>query len=118
MKRVTGFGGVFFEAADPDALRAWYQRYLGVELNGWGGAELPAPGPVIWTVAQRGFSAPGVGGFVINYRVDDLKALVAALAAEGIPLAGAVEESEYGLFAWVLDPEGHKVELWQAPAGA
>jgi predicted enzyme related to lactoylglutathione lyase len=127
MKRVTGIGGIFFKARDPVALRAWYQTHLGIDVQSWGGAVFtwtdaagqPTTGTTIWSigdVAGNAF-APSSAPFMVNYRVADVHALVAALRAEGCQVLEKVEESEYGKFAWVIDPEGHKVELWEPPAG-
>jgi predicted enzyme related to lactoylglutathione lyase len=127
MKRVTGIGGIFFNAHDPVTLRAWYKRHLGIEVQEWGGAAFtwtdeegaPTAGTTIWTVgdAKSNSFAPGTSSFMVNYRVADLHALVAALRAEGCNVLEKVDESEYGKFAWVIDPEGNKVELWEPPAG-
>ena len=127
MKRVTGIGGIFFKAADPVALRAWYREHLGIDVQEWGGAAFrwtdaegkPAAGTTIWNVAEAGseYFAPSPSPFMVNYRVADLHALVAALRREGCNVLDKVEESEYGKFAWVIDPEGNKVELWEPPAG-
>ena len=127
MARVTGIGGVFFKAKDAPTLQAWYKRHLGVDVQPWGGAAFPwtdaAGSPVAGTTAwsigpQEGNQfAPSAASFMINYRVDDLRALVAALQEEGCQVVGGIEESEYGAFAWVMDPEGNKVELWQPPSG-
>jgi len=127
MKRVTGIGGIFFQASDPETLRAWYRTHLGIDVQAWGGAAFsnlggdgqPANGTTIWSLApaQGNPYAPGTSPFMINYRVDDLDALLQALRAEGCQVLGAAEESEYGKFGWVLDPEGNKVELWQPPPG-
>jgi predicted enzyme related to lactoylglutathione lyase len=127
MKRVTGIGGVFFQARDAAALQAWYKRHLGIDVQDWGGAAFtwadaagaPIGGTTIWSIgpASANTFAPGTAPFMINYRVEDLHALVAALRAEGCNVLDKVDESEYGKFAWVIDPEGNKVELWQPPAG-
>ena len=127
MRRVTGIGGIFFKAADAAALRAWYRRHLGIDVQAWGGAAFewadaegrPTGGTTIWSVFKETSEkfAPGRASFMVNYRVADLHALVAALRAEGCDVVGEVEESEYGKFAWVVDPEGNKVELWEPPAG-
>jgi len=127
MKRVTGIGGIFFKARDPAALRAWYQKHLGIEVLEWGGAVFtwtdtegkPAPGTTIWSISDAGGDsfAPSKAPFMVNYRVADLQVLVAALQEEGCQLLGKIEESEQGKFAWVMDPEGNKVELWEPPAG-
>lgn len=127
MKRVTGIGGVFFEAKDPAALRAWYRRHLGIDVQPWGGTAFswsdgegkPAVGTTIWSVADANDSpfAPGTSGFMVNYRVADLQALLRALRDEGCAVLDKIDHSEFGKFGWVIDPEGNKVELWQPPAG-
>ena len=129
MKRVTGIGGIFFKAKDPAALRAWYQKHLGIEIEAWGGAAFswadgegkPTVGTTIWTIAGEGEGgpsfAPGRATFMVNYRVENLHALCDLLREEGCNLLGGPEDSEYGKFAWVLDPEDNKVELWEPPAG-
>ena len=127
MKRVTGIGGIFFKATDAAALREWYKRHLGIDVQVWGGAAFawtdsdgtPTGGTTIWSVVPEGSSqfAPSTASFMINYRVDDLHAVVAALKAEGCNVLDKVDDSEYGKFGWVIDPEGNKVELWQPPAG-
>ena len=127
MKRVTGIGGIFFKANDPVALRAWYQTHLGIDVQPWGGAAMtwtdeagqPIGGSTIWSVsdaAGKGF-APSSAAFMVNYRVADLAALLQALRDEGCQVLDKSEDSDYGKFGWVIDPEGNKVELWQAPAG-
>jgi predicted enzyme related to lactoylglutathione lyase len=127
MKRVTGIGGIFFKAQDPVALRAWYQKHLGIEVLEWGGAAFtwadadgkPFAGTTIWNIApaETDYYAPSSAPFMVNYRVADLHALVQALNEEGCNVQGKIEESEYGKFAWVMDPEGNKVELWEPPPG-
>ncbi len=127
MKRVTGIGGIFFHAKDPEALRAWYKRHLGIDVLEWGGAAFtwtddagkPAKGTTIWSVGaeDNGHFAPGKATFMINYRVADLDALLAVLREEGCNVLEKPEDSEYGKFGWVMDPENNKVELWEPPAG-
>lgn len=121
MKRVTGIGGIFFQAQDPAPLRAWYQHYLGIDVQAWGGATLPTAGAdsTIWSIgaADSGQFAPSTAAFMINYRVDDLVALLNTLRAEGCNVLDNTEDGAYGKFGWVIDPEGNKVELWEPPAG-
>jgi len=127
MKRVTGIGGIFFHAQDPAALRAWYGRHLGIDVQAWGGAAFswhgddgrPAGGTTIWSIGAAGSDhfAPGTASFMVNYRVDDLAALLHALRDEGCNVLDDTGDSEFGKFGWVIDPEGNKVELWQPPAG-
>ena len=126
MKRVTGIGGIFFNSPDPVSLRAWYKDHLGIDVQEWGGAEFkwapegkPTTGTTIWNVADATSNqfAPSTAPFMINYRVADLHALVKELRAEGCTVLDKIDESEYGKFAWVIDPDGNKVELWEPPAG-
>lgn len=121
MKRVTGIGGVFFKAKDATALRAWYKRHLGIDVQSWGGAafDWSGSGTTAWTIAPETSNqfAPGTASFMVNYRVEDLRGLIAALKAEGCNVLEKIDDSEYGKFGWVIDPEGNKVELWQPPDG-
>ncbi len=121
MKRVTGIGGIFFNASDPAALRAWYKRHLGIDVQDWGGTAFTwaEKGTTVWSIgtAGSGHFAPSKAPFMINYRVDDLTALLEALRAEGCNVLDKSDDSEYGKFGWVIDPEGNKVELWQPPPG-
>ena len=127
MKRVTGIGGIFFKAKDAAALQAWYKRHLGVDVQPWGGASFdwtdsdgkPTGGTTAWliTSADSKQFAPSTASFMVNYRVDDLHALIAALKAEGCNVVDKIDESDFGKFGWVIDPEGNKVELWEPPVG-
>jgi predicted enzyme related to lactoylglutathione lyase len=127
MKRVTGIGGIFFSAKDPVSLRAWYQKHLGIDVQEWGGTSFtwtyaeghPAKATTIWSIgaADGAHFSPSTASFMVNYRVDDLDALLQALRSEGCNVLDKTDDSEYGKFGWVLDPEGNKVELWQPPAG-
>jgi predicted enzyme related to lactoylglutathione lyase len=127
MKRVTGIGGIFFKAKDAPALQAWYKRHLGIDVQEWGGAAFtwadsqgtPVGGTTTWSIASAGAEQfePSSAPFMINYRVEDLHGLVAALRREGCNVLEKVDDSEYGKFAWVIDPEGNKIELWQPPTG-
>jgi predicted enzyme related to lactoylglutathione lyase len=127
MKRVTGIGGIFFHAQDPVALRAWYQRHLGVDVQDWGGAAFtwtdeagkPSGGSTIWSIgaADSGHYAPSKSSFMVNYRVHDLAALLQALREEGCDVMDKTDDAEFGKFGWVMDPEGNKIELWEPPAG-
>ena len=127
MKRVTGIGGIFFKAKDAPALRAWYQKHLGIDVTEWGGAAFnwtdadgkPFAGTTAWSIAsaESGQFAPSTAAFMVNYRVEDLHGLLKVLRQEGCNVLEKIDESEYGKFGWVMDPEGNKVELWQPPAG-
>jgi predicted enzyme related to lactoylglutathione lyase len=125
MKRVTGIGGIFFQAKDAPALLAWYKRHLGIDVQVWGGAAFtwadpgPIAGTTVWSIGPEEGNqfAPSTAPFMINYRVEDLRALVRVLKEEGCNVLEKIDDSEYGKFAWVIDPEGNKVELWQPPEG-
>ena len=116
---VTGIGGVFFKARDPKALAAWYRDVLGVPVQAWGGAALryDAPGhppAAAWSAfaASSNYFAPSTSEFMIDYAVDDLDALVKRLHEKGVAILKQSDD-ENGRFAWIVDPEGHKVELWE-----
>lgn len=121
MKRVTGTGGIFFKAQDPDTLRASYQRHLGIDFEKCGGKFLywihpdnPQPnGETVWTIfpASSDYFSPSTTPFMINYRVPNLVDLLEALRKEGREHDNRVETSDYRKFGWVIDPEGNKNEL-------
>jgi len=130
MQRVTGIGGIFFKARDADALRAWYRRHLGLDIQEWGGLALPPPpgaadgsppplaAHTTWCIFPADsdyFGGAGGAQFMINYRVADLDGLLRVLRSEGCKVDDKTEVSEYGKFGWVTDPEGNRVELWQPP---
>jgi predicted enzyme related to lactoylglutathione lyase len=117
---VLGIGGVFFRSADPKALRAWYGRVLGLEFAAWGGIAFP-PLPKGKTVfspfpKEAGYFAPSTGEMMLNFAVDDLDAMLARVEAEGVKVLGREDQDAHGRFAWILDPEGMKIELWQPAA--
>jgi predicted enzyme related to lactoylglutathione lyase len=124
MKRVTGIGGIFFKANDPAALQSWYKRHLGIDVQPWGGAAFtwtddegkPVGGTTAWSIVSAQ-SDQFAATFMVNYRVEDLLALVKVLREEGCNVLEKVDDSEYGKFAWVIDPEGNKIELWQPLPG-
>jgi len=121
---VTGIGGVFFKAKDPKALAAWYRDVLGLPVQAWGGAALrydaPAhPPAAAWSAfaASSSYFAPSAGDFMIDYAVDDLDALLERLRERGVEILKQSDDDN-GRFAWILDPEGHKVELWEPKRAA
>ena len=123
MAKVTGVGGVFFKSTgDSAALAEWYRKHLGMPLSDFGGAVLRWPddtaedrGLTVWHVAAKDsqWFSPSESSFMINYRVDDLDELLAQLRRDGVEIAKGPESHENGKFAWILDPDGNKVELWQ-----
>lgn len=128
MSRVVGIGGVFFKARDPQALRAWYREHLGMDIQDWGGMAFnwnrpDSPGDkgaTIWSLFEESstYFAPSAARFMVNYIVKDLHAVLGALRAEGCAVDDKVDESEYGKFGWVMDPEGNRIELWEPPGPA
>src|SRR5262245_48130469 len=114
MKRVTGIGGVFFSAKDPTKLRSWYKTHLGIDVQEWGGTAFrwvndkgePTDGTTVWSVGDGQSFAPSKASFMVNYRVADLHGLLAQLRNEGCQVLDKTDESEYGKFGWVMDPEG------------
>jgi predicted enzyme related to lactoylglutathione lyase len=126
MAKVTGIGGVFLKCrGDSAALSAWYQQHLGLPLESWGGAVLrwsddkaDDGGLTVWNLASKDsqWFSPSTSSFMINYRVDDLDALLVQLRTDGIDIVGGPESHENGKFAWIMDPDGNKVELWQPMA--
>ncbi|HWS99464.1 MAG TPA: VOC family protein [Pyrinomonadaceae bacterium] len=123
MARITGIGGVFFKSRnDRAALAAWYREHLGIQLEDFGGAVLKWPddkaedeGLTVWHIAEKEsqWFSPSDSSFMINYRVDDLGEMIAQLQAGGVEIIQGPESHENGKFAWVMDPEGNKVELWE-----
>ena len=118
--RITGIGGVFFKAKDPKALAAWYRDVLGLPMEAWGGAILRYDAPrhpaaLAWNPfpASTDYFAPSTGSFMINYAVDDMDAILTRLQAKGVAVLKRDDKDENGRFAWLLDPEGNKVELWE-----
>jgi|SRR5471032_531966 len=121
---ITGLGGIFIKAKDQKALVAWYRDVLGLPLQAWGGAALRYDAPqhppvMVWNVlpASTNYLAPSASGFMINYAVDDMDAFVARLTAKGVAVLKRSDDAT-GRFAWLLDPEGNKIELWQPKAAA
>jgi predicted enzyme related to lactoylglutathione lyase len=123
MARITGIGGVFIKArGDARALAEWYRDHLGLELEEFGGAILNWQqdrandgGLTVWSTAEAGgnWFAPSTASFMINYRIDDMDGMIAQLTLAGIPIHQGPETHENGRFAWIIDPEGNKVELWE-----
>jgi catechol 2,3-dioxygenase-like lactoylglutathione lyase family enzyme len=126
MKHVLGIGGVFFKAADPDKLAAWYREHLGLEVEDYGGVTFREsattneafPARQAYTVwspfpSDTEYFAPSTKPFMINFRVADLDALLAKLRSEGVTVDERTEKSEFGYFGWAMDLEGNRIELWE-----
>ena len=120
MKRVTGIGGFFFKSENPEAIRNWYRDHLGIPVNPYGWTfewkdQEGNDGATQWSPfeANTKYFAPSEKQFMMNYRVDNLEALLEALKEEGVTVVGEMESHDYGKFGWILDPEGNKIELWE-----
>jgi catechol 2,3-dioxygenase-like lactoylglutathione lyase family enzyme len=120
---ITGVGGIFFKSKDPKQLSAWYRDVLGLKVEDWGGAMLSYTAPqhppaVVWSpfAETTDYMAPSTREFMVNFAVDDLDALLAKLAAKHVTILKRDETDPNGKFAWILDPDGTKIELWQPNA--
>ncbi len=126
MAKVTGIGGIFFKSQDPAKLKAWYQQHLGIQPDGegyvsfqWREKDDPDHiGATVWEACKHDtdYFEPSQKPFMINFRVDDLDGLLSKLRAAGCEVDDKVESYEYGRFGWIMDPEGHRIELWEPPA--
>lgn len=133
MARVTGIGGIFFKSENQQELYKWYEKHLGIqreshgqcatftwrEAQGADGKEPGGEGQTTWSIFPHTTKYFGAskGGFMINYRVDNLDALLEELKRAGVEIDPHREEAEYGRFAWITDPDGNRVELWEPPKG-
>ena len=125
MKRVTGIGGIFFKTQNPKDMEEWYARHLGIVAKPgegvsfeWRETEHPEHrGRTVWALFPQDteYFNPSRAPFMINYRVENLDALLAALREEGVTVDDRVEEYDYGRFGWITDPEGNRIELWEPP---
>jgi catechol 2,3-dioxygenase-like lactoylglutathione lyase family enzyme len=118
---ITGIGGIFFKSRNPKALAAWYHDVLGLKMEQWGGAMLSYEAPnhppvVVWSPFPQttDYMAPSTREFMLNFAVDDMNAVLARLAARHVTVLKRDDKDPNGRFAWILDPDGTKIELWQA----
>lgn len=126
MTRVTGLGGVFFKADDPKKLYEWYEKHLGLKPAPDGSGvvfpwkyveELGRKGMTVWSIFRKDteYFEPSRASFMLNYRVEDLDGLLEVLREEGVEIDPRRENYDYGRFAWIMDPEGNRIELWEPP---
>src|SRR5579863_9190727 len=126
MKRVTGIGGIFFKAENPEKLYEWYEKHLGIKsgpqgqgaMLHWREDENPERrGMTVWALFEKHskYFNPSRSSFMLNYRVDDLDGLLKALAEEGVEIDPKRQDADYGRFAWIMDPDGNRIELWEPP---
>lgn len=122
MKKVTGIGGIFFKCKDPERVRTWYQKNLGLNTNPYGavfewhqGADSTQKGFTQWSPFRDDtkYFEPSAREFMINYRVENMEALVNELKHNGVTILDSIEVYEYGKFVHILDIEGNKIELWE-----
>jgi predicted enzyme related to lactoylglutathione lyase len=122
MKRVTGIGGIFFKTENPELIRSWYAKHLGIGMQDqhgavftWGKEGTDEKGSTVWSPFKKTttYFQPSEKDFMFNYRVENLEALLALLKEEGVQIVGEMEVYEYGKFGWIMDPEGNKIELWE-----
>ena len=120
--RILGIGGIFFKSANKPQLQDWYARNLGLADSGhgvmlpWRESDNPdSEQMTIWSIfpATTKYFEPSAAPFMLNYIVDDLDALLERLAKEGVRIDPKRQDESYGRFAWIYDPDGNKIELWQ-----
>lgn len=123
IKRVTGLGGFFFKTRNPDKIKKWYNNHLGLDTDQYGctfwwkdkeGKDCSTQ----WSPFKEDTSYfnPSKKEFMMNFRVENLEALLVALKDEGVTVVGEIEEYDYGKLGWIMDQEGNKIELWE-PVG-
>jgi len=122
MKKVTGIGGIFFKCKDPNKMKEWYQKHLGLNTNDYGatfewyeGADSTKKASTQWSPFDETtkYFAPSTKDFMINYRVENLELLVEELKKEGVTIVDKIESYDYGKFVHIMDVEGNKIELWE-----
>lgn len=122
IKKATGIGGIFFKCKDPKNMRAWYQKHLGLNTNDYGavfewrqGADTSKKGFTQWSPfnEKTTYFAPSVKDFMINYRVENLDALLVQLRKDSVTVVDSIETASYGKFVHIMDIEGNKIELWE-----
>jgi len=124
LKRVTGIGGIFFKSKDPKSLKKWYREHLGIPSGDYGWSfywqdenQNDEKGYTVWSPFPKdsNYFQPTEKEFMVNFRVDDLYVLLEELKKEGVRVIDETEESEFGKFGWIIDPDGTKIELWEPP---
>ena len=119
-KRVTGLGGFFFKTKNPDKIKKWYGKHLGLPVDDYGCTiwwkdKLGKDCSTQWSPFKEDtkYFSPSEKQFMMNFRVENLEELLVTLKKEGVTIVGEIEKYDYGKFGWILDPEGNKIELWE-----
>lgn len=121
MEKVTGIGGIFFKTKNPKELAAWYQQHLGIDFNGntyfafeWGNQN-NSSGQTVFSFFKEDtqYFNPSQSSFMVNFRVKDLESLLKTLCEENVQIVGETADEGFGKFAWIMDPDGNKIELWE-----
>ncbi len=122
MKKVTGIGGIFFKCKDPEKMKEWYNKNLGLQTDAYGssfewrlGDDPTKKGFTQWSPFPENtkYIEPSVKDFMINYRVENIEALVEEFKKDGVTILDEIETYDYGKFVHILDIEGNKIELWE-----
>lgn len=122
MKKVTGIGGIFFKCKDPEKVKEWYSKNLGLKTDEYGtsfewrqGENPDKKGFTQWSPFSETtkYIEPSTKDFMINYRVENIEALVEELKKDGVKVLDEIETYDYGKFVHIMDPEGNKIELWE-----
>jgi predicted enzyme related to lactoylglutathione lyase len=122
MKKVTGIGGIFFKCKDPQKIKDWYSKNLGLNTDEYGtsfewreGEDASKMGFTQWSPFPEttNYILPSEKEFMINYRVADIEALVEKLKEDGVRILDEIETYDYGKFVHIMDIEGNKIELWE-----
>jgi predicted enzyme related to lactoylglutathione lyase len=125
MQKIIGIGGIFIKARDPKKLAAWYEQILGIQFGDStytsfapGDISKSNSGQTVFSFFKESsdYFQPSTKEFMINLRVEDLRSFASQLATAGVSLLAEIQEYDYGLFAWIMDPEGNKIELWEEKA--
>ena len=122
MAKLLGLGGIFIRCRDIDAYRAWWRDHMGAQLTDWGTLEwehsaqnLPSRTMLSPFADDTKYFAPSEKRLMINLRTDDVRAMIDKARAGGAEIVGDIDDTEFGIFGWFIDPEGYKIELWQEP---
>jgi len=119
MAKILGVGGVFFKCKDPKNCRKWWSEHMGADITDWGTMEYLSDGKgrtmLSPFAADSTYLDPSKARFMVNLRVDDVRKLIEKARKGGAEIVGDIDDTEFGIFGWFIDPEGIKIELWEEP---